>query len=254
MNETLEQAGMPAPVETADENAELNPTPATAADGEAEQPKQEERRFTQAELDAAIQKRLLKEERRVHRRVEQQLRERAQQQTAAVEPRREAFQDDEQYLTAHIEHVAAQKAERLLQERERQREAEQRNEAFMAKAEAVSERFADFEQVVGNPSLHITDGMAEFIADSDVGAELAYHLGKNPLKASQIAQMSPFKAARELARIEGELTSKPKPKVSNAPEPITPVGRGRATSSSLPSDSDDIESWMRKERARISSR
>jgi hypothetical protein len=146
MNETLEQAGLPAPVETADENAELNTPAATAADGEVEEPKQAERTFTQAELDAAIQKRLLKEERRVHRRVEQHLRAQAQAQTAQVEPRREAFGDDEQYLNAQIEHRAALKADQLLAQREKEREAHARTEAFLAKAEAASERYAESRQ------------------------------------------------------------------------------------------------------------
>ena len=42
---------------------------------------------------------------------------------------------------------------------------------------------------------------SEFIAESDQGADIAYHLGKNPMKAAQIAQMSPVKAARELTRL-----------------------------------------------------
>lgn len=249
MLETQDLAEQSAPVVTADENAVPNTPEATAADGEVET-KQAERTFTQAELDAAIQKRLLKEERRVHRRVEQQLREQAQR-PAPEAPKREAFADDEAFLGAHIQHQARQQAEQLFAERERAREVERRNETFLAKAEAVAERYADFDEVIGNPALPINDAMAEFISDSDVGPELAYHLGKNPLKAARIAEMSPIKAARELTRLEAELVSKPKPKTSNAPEPITPVGiRGKATTSSLPSDDDDIATWMRKEQAR----
>ena len=102
MNETLnEEAGLPAPVVTADENAVLNPATATAAGDEAE-PKQAERTFTQAELDAAIQKRLLKEERRVHRRVEQQLRDQAQSQVAKTEPKREAFTRSNCFCECHL--------------------------------------------------------------------------------------------------------------------------------------------------------
>lgn len=252
--ETQDLAEQSAPVVTADVNAVPNTPEATAADGEVEQ-QQAERTFTQSELDAAIQKRLLKEERRVHRRVEQQLREQAQTQSAKEEPQREAFGSDETYLRAQVEHLAAQRAEQLFSEREKQREAERRTESFLQKAEAASERYADFDEVVNNPSLRINEAMAEFISESDVGGELAYHLGKNPLKASSIAQMSPVKAARELARMETELANKPKPKASNAPEPITPVGgRGKVTQSSNPSDDDDIGTWMRKERARVASR
>ena len=91
---------------------EPNTPEATAADGEVEEPKQEEqsKTFTQAEVDALVQKRLLKEERRVHRRIEQQMRESQQQQVRQQPPERQSYQDDEAYLRAHIEHLAEQKA------------------------------------------------------------------------------------------------------------------------------------------------
>jgi hypothetical protein len=211
--------------------------------------------FTQAEVDAMVQKRLLKEERRVHRRIEQQLREQQQSEVLKVEPRRETFQDDQAYIDAQIEHRAAVLASQRMAEREQQLEAEKRSESFIEKAEKASERYADFQQVVGNPSLRINEAMAEYISDSDMGADVAYHLGKNPSQAAQIAQLSPIRAAKELARLESELAARPKAKPSQAPEPITPVGtRGKASTSSLPSDNDDIDTWMRKEQARLRGR
>ncbi len=230
---------------------EMNTPEATAAEGVVE-PKQEEpaKTFTQAEVDALVQKRLLKEERRVHRRIEQLQRE--QQQVQALEPpKRESFRDDEAYTEAQLEHLAEKKAAEKLAERDKAQQAERVQEAFMEKAEKASERYADFQLVVSNPTLAINEGMAEFIADSDLGADVAYFLGKNPMKAAQIAALSPIKAARELSRIEAEIASKPKATPSKAPEPITPVGsRGKSSSSALPSDEDDIETWMRKEDAR----
>lgn len=235
---------------------EQNTPGATAAAGDVEVKQAEpEKTFTQAEVDALVQKRLLKEERRVHRRIEQQLREQRQSEALKTEPRRETFQDDEAFIRAQVEHLAEKRAAEKLAERERAAEAERRSESFLEKAEKASERYTDFQAVVSNPALPINEAMAEFIADSDAGADVAYFLGKNPAKAAQIAQMSPVKAARELTRIEGELAARPKPKPSNAPEPISPVGtRGKASTSVLPSDDDDIETWMRKEQARTRSR
>lgn len=246
-----------APVELDNTKIEETNTPEGTAESGDVEPKQEEseRRFTQAEMDAAIQKRLLKEERRVHRRIEQQLREQQQSQALQNEPKREAFVDDDAFLQAQVEHLAEVKAAQKLAERQRAEEAERRSESFAEKAEKASERFPDFHSVVNNPSLRINDPMAEFITESDLGAEVAYYLGKNPDKAAEIADLSPIKAARELARIEAELAARPKAKPSNAPEPINPVGqRGKASSSPLPSDADDIETWMQKENARMRSR
>jgi len=231
---------------------ELNTPPVTAADGVVE-PKQDEqpKTFTQAEVDALIQKRLLKEERRVHRRIEQQLREQKQAEVLKTEPRRDDFRDDEAFTQAQIDHLAEKRAAEKLAERERVQQQERVAESFLEKAEKAQERYPDYQSVVGNPTLAINEGMVEFIAESDLGADVAYYLGKNPMKSAQIAQMSPIKAARELSRIEAEIASKPKANPSKAPEPISPVGtRGKASSSPLPSDDDDIDTWMKKEQAR----
>lgn len=227
---------------------ELNTPAVTATDGVVE-PKQDEqpKTFTQAEVDALIQKRLVKEARRQARNAEQQARERV----LANEPRREEFRDDEAFSQAHIEHLAEKKAAEKLAARERAEQQERAAESFLEKAEKAQERYPDYQAVVGNPSLAINEGMVEFIAESELGADVAYFLGKNPMKAAQIAQMSPIKAARELSRIEAEIASKPKVSPSKAPEPISPVGtRGKSSASALPSDEDDIETWMKKERER----
>lgn len=234
---------------------EHNSSPDTASGEVVETQQEESKLFTQAEMDAAIQKRLLKEERRVHRRIEQQMREQAESKVREVEPERESYRDEEAYLQAQIEHLAEKRAEEKLSQRERAILQEKSRDAFAERAEKAEERYPDFQTVVGNPALTINEGMAEFISDSDAGPDVAYYLGKNPMKALQIAQMSPFKAARALMEIEKDISSKPQAKPSKAPEPITPVGsRGKSSSSPLPSDEDDIDTWMRKEALRTRGR
>lgn len=253
----VEVAGTPAPVVTDDVKTTVPDTPeATAANGEVEKQEQApEKVFTQAEVDALIQKRLLKEERRVHRRIEAQQREQQVSRVAQIEPKRDEFRDDDAYQQAQIDHLAAKRAEQILTEREQAKQLEQRAETFMDQAEKASERYADFQTVVSNPALSINNDMAEFIAESEMGADVAYYLGKNPIKAAQIAKLSAIGAYRELTRIEAELASKPKAQPSNAPEPIKPVGtRGKPASSALPSDEDPIDVWMKKEHARARAR
>lgn len=231
------------PVQLQDEKPQDNAPEVTAADGEAEkeQGKPPEKSFTQAELDAAVQKRLIREQRRWMKQMQEA-------KPPLQAPVRESFRDEQAFSTAQLEYLAERKAEEKLREREKVQQAERQQEAFLEKAEKATERYPDFQTVVSNPALHINDAMVEYISESDVGADIAYHLGKNPLKASAIAQMTPIKAARELARIESELASKPKATPSKAPEPINPVGsRGSARSSSIPSDEDDISTWMKKE-------
>jgi hypothetical protein len=225
-------AGLPAPVAPDDVNPGLTTPAGTAPAGEVDESKQDEpaKTFTQAEVDALVQKRLLKEERRVHRRVEQQMREQTEAQTREIAPKRDEFRDDDAYFQAQIEHLAEKKAAEKLQQREQATEATRRSESFIEKAEKASERYPDFQSVVSNPALRINDEMAEFISESDAGADLAYFLGKNPTKAAEIAGLSPMKAARELTRIESELPARPSVKTSSAPAPISPIGnRGSAS-------------------------
>lgn len=224
--ETLEVEVVETPVVVSEDVKPESSTPETASESVESTKKQDEpkKTFTQEEVDALVQKRLLKEERKVARRVEQQFRAQAQQAAAQREPNPSEFNNDEAYLRAQIEHLAEKRAAEKLSERERAIEVERRNESFIEKAEKASERYADFQEVVSNPSLSINSDMAEFIADSENGADVAYYLGKNPMKATQIAQMSPMKAAMELTRLEAQLSAKPAVKTSKAPEPISPIG------------------------------
>ena len=237
------------------ESEEVNQTEPNASEGTAppevvETP--QEKSFkpitNQAELDSLIQKRLLKEERRYARRMENQLREQ-QQARVLEEPKRDEFRDDRQYFEAQVEHLAEKRAAEKVAERERIQQQERISESFLEKVELVQERYPDFQAVVSNPTLMINEGMAEFIADSNTGPDIAYFLGKNPYKAQQISQLSPIKAARELARIETEFAARPKPRLSTAPAPISPIGGNKGGDKS-PAEMTDAEytKWRRTAR------
>lgn len=247
-------------VKASEQNTSLD----TAANADVEE-KQEApaKTFTQEELDAALQKRLAKEERKWTRKMEAAL---AEKQTVAPkeEPRRESFRDDEAYLNAHIEHLAEQKAAEKLAQRERMQrdrveaeEREKRADAFETRAESVRKNNVDYDDVISDARLHrsdvVSNAMVDFIADSDIGADVLYYLGKNIKESQRIAELSPTKAVKELVKIESELASKPQ-RQTKAPPPISPITSNSGSSHKSPSDSDDIETWMRKERERARSR
>jgi hypothetical protein len=106
------------------------------------------------------------------------------------------------------------------------REREVLVNAWMNTREEAKTRYADFETVAlrgWEPSPVITD----LILTSDVGADVAYHLGQNHALAAQIAAMNPVEAARAIGRIEAGIVQ-PKPRTeTKAPDPISPV-RGSA--------------------------
>jgi hypothetical protein len=90
----------------------------------------------------------------------------------------------------------------------------------------------DYEEKVKQLQFPASQEVQDAILTSDFGAEVLYHLGKNPDLAKKIVEMPLTKALKELGKIEAQFESKPeeKPVVtkSNAPKPISPL---KATSS-----------------------
>lgn len=99
-------------------------------------------------------------------------------------------------------------------------------QAWGSQVQAARQRYADFDAVAYAQDVPITEVMSEIIATSDVGADVAYHLGQNKALAAQIARMNPVEAARAIGRIEVSLQL-PKPRTeTKAPPPISPVRGG----------------------------
>ena len=102
---------------------------------------------------------------------------------------------------------------------------------------------------------------ASFLLDSQVGAEILYHLGSNPDKAAEIAEMSPIRQVAALTRIEDSLV-KPAtaPKAPPGPKRHTEVPRPPTEISgrnALPHDpvkaaleADDTEAYIAAANAR----
>jgi len=128
-------------------------------------------------------------------------------------------------------------------EQRKSQEVAQNWEAQMAEART---RYPDFEQVALNDSVPITAEIAQFIAESDVGIEIAYAMGKDHSIASKMHGLSPVEMARAIGRLEAQISA-PKPKTtSTAPEPINPV-KGKATASrKAPGDMNPAEyrAWI----------
>ena len=210
--------------------------------------------FTQEELDAAIGKRLAREQRKWER--EQQARL-AEMQTAAKQPKELPPADQFESPEAYAEALAVRKAEELLAQREFQKQQAEINDAYAEREEEARVKYDDFEQVAYNPQLRVTDVMAETIKASDMGPDLAYWLGTNPKEADRISKLSPLLQAREIGKIEARLAASPPVKpTTSAPAPITPV---TARASGNPSyDTTDPRStktmsaseWIEAERAR----
>jgi hypothetical protein len=210
--------------------------------------------FTQEELDAAIGKRLAREQRKWEREQQAKLAETQARQAAPKElPSVDQFESPEAYADA----LAYKKAEELLDQRERQKQQVELRNAYADREEQARDKYDDFEQVAYNPNLPITDVMAETIQASDVGPDVAYYLGANPKEAARISRLAPFLQAKEIGKIEAKLADNPPVKrTTNAPAPITPVtARSSGNSSYDTTDPRSVKAmstseWIEAERAR----
>jgi hypothetical protein len=239
------------------ENLAVTPVPETEATAAPETVVEtpevvEAKSFSQEEMDAAIGKRLAREQRKWER---DQAQRQSEQQTLRAAP--VASADQFESTEAYADALALQKAEELIIKREAAKRQSQVLESYHDLEEEARSKYDDFEQVAYNPKLTITTSMAETIQSSDIGPELAYYLGSNPKDAERISRMSPLGQAREIGRIEAKLVSEPPTKrTTSAPQPISPV---TARSVGSPShDTTDPRStqtlttsqWIEAERAR----
>jgi len=212
----------------------------------------EEKKYSQADIDAMIGKRLAREQRKWEREQAQRAAE-----TQIVRAAPTATVDQYESPEAYAEALAYQRAEELIAKREAAKQHSQVLESYQEREESARDKYDDFEQVAYNPKLSITNVMAETIQSSDIGPELAYYLGSNPKDAERISRMTPLSQAKEIGKIEAKLASSPPvKKTTSAPAPISPV---TARSSGSPAfDTTDPRStkamtdsqWIEAERAR----
>lgn len=144
-------------------------------------------------------------------------------------PRESDFESYDDFVTAKAIHAMEAKQreqqQAALQQHEQQLRV-QRQQQFQAQVQDAQSRYDDFNQVAFNPSVPITPEIADVLATSDKGADVAYYLGKHPEVAAQLASLDPLHAAIEVGKLSATLQL-PTPKtVTEAPEPVKPIGGG----------------------------
>lgn len=82
------------------------------------------------------------------------------------------------------------------------------------------EKYDDFEEVIYNKQLVMTDPMTFAVMESEVGGDIAYFLGKNPREAERISQLSQPAQIRAIDKIAGKFAKN----TTSAPDPIKPIG------------------------------
>lgn len=79
-------------------------------------------------------------------------------------------------------------------------------EAWKVKQEDARSRYADYDTVTVRQDVKVAPHVAVIMLGSEMGADLLYHLGKNPAEAERLSALNPQDAAREIGRIEQSLS------------------------------------------------
>lgn len=133
-------------------------------------------------------------------------------------PTQDQFEDYDDYIAAKTVHkmnvdtaeTRAQEANLYLTETFEQRES------------VARDKYPDYDAFARSPTVAITPDMAEVIQSSELGPEIAYHLGKNPTDARRIASLPAKLQAAEIGKLEVRLSA-PQATRKAPPPPIETV-------------------------------
>ena len=136
------------------------------------------------------------------------------------------------------------------QEAARQLHESQFNAACNKVHDEGSKSISGFDNSLAN--LHhvgVSREFLEVLVESDQAAKIIHHLGTNLDEAARIVSLPPVRMAREITKLEAKLADQPK-QISNAPEPIKPIG-GKSVNSLELRDGMSYKDFKRVREAQI---
>jgi hypothetical protein len=249
MTDDVIQNATPAAPETAEQvqSVESNSTEATTEQTQEQQPEQtQETPEEKAKKEPWFQKRIgeLTREKYEAKRAADEARQQAEQYRTYLAQIQQGQQPQQHQPEVDVRTLAQQEAARMV--------AEQRFNESCNKVYSVGKsELPDFDRSVANLQMvGVNREFLELATTSDAGHKLIHHLGNDLDEAARILALPPVQMARELTKLEYKLSQPPAPKpVSNAPEPIKPIGAGGVAPNGL-SDELPIDEWMRRHNKR----
>lgn len=180
------------------------------------------------------------------------------------EPRIEDFEDLDEFQAAERKHIIEVAKYEIRQEYKQGQSAakqqeyrEQTQRTFQERLTKAAELDPDLPILVqtfhlpGPNYIPLSGTMQDAISESDVGPQLLRYFANNKAEATRLSALNPTSALREVGRIEAAIINKPAPAVKHvtgAPEPIKPVGSGRAID--VDEDTIPMSEYMARERER----
>lgn len=103
-----------------------------------------------------------------------------------------------------------------------ERKAQIRADIWDRQAEVGRKKHKDFDAVMGNREFKPTRAVIEAVTSVKNGADIAYHLAKNPRVVDRFSRLSPLAVAVEVGRLSTSL-DKPAKRTTKAPPPVKTV-------------------------------
>ena len=166
------------------------------------------------------------------------------------------YESYDEYIEALTDWKTRQALKQIQTQQSSMTEEQKKLEAqrqFAERVEKARMKYDDFDEVVLNPYVPITDEMVMAIHESELGPDIAYYLGKHPEEAMRIARLSPVAQAREIGKIEARLSQPSQPaakqqeprRITKAPEPIGSGVSGKNTTPTPDPEKMTMEEWLR---------
>ena len=219
-----------------------------------EEPAEKKLELTQAEVDDIVKKRLVRERRRIAREQAE-----AEDNLPPLKIESKLKPDDFATTEDYIDALANEKADAKLAQQKAANESKRIVSEYEKQVDDIIDKYPDYEDVVSNEDLKISAPMRDAIFTSEVGAEVAYHLGTHPEEAERISKLAPVRQIAEIVKLETTLSVKlaePKQKGKKAPDPINPIakpkGKVRTQDTTDPRSINDMSTseWIKQDRLR----
>lgn len=173
------------------------------------------------------------------------------------EPKLENYSDWNEYnkeLRAYDRNLAKQEALEEFETKQREesskKEVAEKAKNYSQQQEIARKTHDDYDDVLADvDDVEVKVSIRNMLLESDVGAEMAYHLASNPdlLDELNARNLSDVQLGKRLGQIEASLqnkTSKPAVNVTKVPPPIKPI-RAKAIQNLTPENAQDYESYYK---------
>lgn len=173
---------------------------------------------------------------------------------------------DSRYIAAVVRYQTEKSVADIQARQEQERSARQAEEAqatavqkFHTLAEKAAEKYEDYHDIViigaQNGEWPLSAELGSLIVDSDVGADIAYHLATHPEEAASVYRQTPVEQARYFGRMEAQFSAeqsaapggKPAEKTATAKTPRAPAplkpGSGAGGRPNVTANTDDFAAF-----------